>query len=177
MCYAMFEGVKEVKNVSNVIYERYPNIKKKIENPEFELRDKTEITLYNLSLFFENPSTNNFNLNELVNYLEGEDLVFTLKVIVDYFESSTGLLKNNEHHLLKEMFNDIEILNQKNIVLYLEKLGYNLGKNAKVVLNVYYNRGKLPNPDLIIFDKPVWFKSTIDSFLKKGEFNQFKNRE
>src|SRR5690606_33950560 len=120
------------------IYERYPNINKKIDNPEFELRDKKETTFYNLCLFLKNPEKHTFQLNELVDYLEGEDLVLALKVIVDFFELNSKLLNNNQHHLLKEMFNEVKMLDQKNIALYLEKLGYDLGNNAKTVINVYY---------------------------------------
>lgn len=165
-----------MNDLQNEIITRYPNIQKKINQPSFDLREAREITLYNLIQFINEPEQYQFQLNELYHYLDGEDLVFALKIITQYFENKTYLLKDHRHELMKELLNDVDLLNQSNLSRYLIDKGYKLGKNGKIIVNTYYRRGNLPEPDLFIHDKPVWFKETIEEHLKTGAFKHFKEK-
>lgn len=165
-----------MKKSINLVYELYPNVRRKLENDNTITLNEKEEVFYKLALFFQSPEYS-FDLAILYERLDGEDLMNALNSITTFFKEDTYLLndfKTETYTVVKEG----ELYNQKMFSDYLVCQGFST--MIPKVLNVYYKRGKLPTPDLMIGNKPYWTKSKIEKFaeyLKKEKTNLYKKDE
>ncbi len=147
-----------MKNSLNNIYSRFPNVKIKKVNQDLQVTN-TEDIFYQLSLFLEDPETYAFNINLIYKYLRNEDLLFALSIIVDFFQSETKLIDSSLNRFIHQnIFEKEKFYNQTMFANYLKENGHNFTPHK---LRVYYVRGKLPKPDLVINGTPYWFEATV----------------
>ncbi|MCM3227538.1 hypothetical protein [Terribacillus saccharophilus] len=154
----------------NKVIERYPNIKPKLDDPhnlEVVLTNQ-EGLFYQLVRFFQDPSSVQFNLNSIYDYLQNEEIIFALEVIIDFFQRDTNLTRKvdknfyNMHEVTKN-----PLYKQTTFVEKMDELveGHKLSKPA---LHTLYRRGsdKIPNPILIIGGTPYWDEPTVVRYAK-----------
>lgn len=163
-----------MNDVLKEIFKLNPSVKKKLDDPNFSLSSDYEQTLYKLCKFIEDPADNDIGLQEVFKNLNARDISIFLTILYKLAENKKGSFENYKPMFVKNIFDSITIMNQAELTNYLQELGFDLGKNAKVVINVYYKRRSLPEPDLIISNKAYWFKKTIDDYIKEGGLQQFK---
>ncbi|WP_085520901.1 hypothetical protein [Tuberibacillus sp. Marseille-P3662] len=117
-----------------------------------------ERTFFQLACFFEHPEKETFDLAMLYTNLQDDWLAFALQLITSYFKDETQLIKSSSFSIVRE--ND-DYLNQSQFAAYLQEQGL---KYDRIKLNVYYGRGKLPEPDQKFANKPYWLQSTVERF-------------
>lgn len=119
---------------------------------EESLRKLNDIegTFLQLALFFENPNTQDFSLSALYHNLDDDWLELALELITDYFQKDTYLIKKPSYSLIKDG-SDYLSLSQFADFLSEEGLRYDRQK-----INLYYERGKVPKPDLVIGGIKYW---------------------
>ncbi|MEK5081068.1 hypothetical protein MKX73_19265 [Solibacillus sp. FSL W7-1436] len=154
------------------IFERFPNVEKKIKNLEEVVFSNKEFVFYQLALFINDPKEYQFSLNTLYQYLTDEDLLFALNIIVEYFQKETDLMRSIE----KSIYNDNLLKNETLITqtMFAKIIEEKTGKPFKQGnINVYFKRGKkIPGADLIINKTPYWKESTVMEFLKKSNLKE-----
>lgn len=131
-----------------------------IEESLSKLND-IEGTFLQLALFFENPNTQDFSLSALYHNLDDDWLELALELITDYFQKDTYLIKKPSYSLIKDG-SDYLSLSQFADFLSEEGLRYDRQK-----LNLYYERGKVPKPDLVIGGVKYWSTHTAKLYGEK----------
>jgi hypothetical protein len=137
----------------------------------------TENVFYQLALFVEDPEKYSFNINLFYDYLQERDLITGLRIILEFFQKDTYLIKNKRNAFINlGDFEEDKIFNQKNFSKYLEEKGLNY-TNAKI--NVYVARerkrikegkeplGIVPLADFEIDGTPYWYESTVELFANQ----------
>lgn len=165
-----------MKNVTNTIIEYFPMIEGKLNDRENStLLDETieglnqiESTFLNLAWYFENPENVEFNLGLLYRNLDNNWLELALELINRFFIENTYLIQKPTLAIIRK--DDNNYFSQIKFAEYLSENGLNFDRKK---INVYYNRGKLPEPDLKIDGIPYWDKSTVEFFCKQ-EINRLK---
>jgi hypothetical protein len=171
-----------VRKVTQHIIDRFPSFedylieqksiatpKKDDEDGAYQLKRHTGIedlneverTFFMLARFFENPEEEGFDLIMLYTYLQDDWLEIALQLIASFFKEETHLIKNPSFSIVRE---DHEYLNQNQFAAYLNDQGLNYDR---IKLNVYYKRGKLPEPDQMFAEKPYWLRSTVERFCEQ----------
>ena len=153
-----------MKRSLQYIFDRYPNVEQKAEGQNIPLTNVEDV-YYQLSLFIADPETYSFNINLLYKFLENEDLSFALKIITDFFQKDTYLIKESGNIIIgTDDLNNTKMYNQTMFANYLSVNGLNFSPNK---LSMHYRRQKLPKPDLVINNTPYWFEHTVELYMKE----------
>lgn len=160
--------MKNLENKSTqMIFELFPPVNKMFEiNADHETVEKelstTEFCFWKLANFTSEPQLNGFDLQEVYYHLDAEHVAVFLDVVQTFFSKDIYLNKKLPVQFIRD---EDELLNQtgfaKEISAYDES--YTLPK-----LNTYYKRGNLPEPDLIIKERPYWKSSTVAKFVMEN---------
>jgi hypothetical protein len=134
------------------LLKKYPNVAKKMSDPNHPVANEIENVFYLLAKFIKDKDS--FDL-KLLDCLKGEELQLALKTIVMLFQDSL----KEPFYLIKEG----DIYSQKMFTDYLNSLGlkYTIQK-----LNTYYDRGIIPKAELMINNRPFWLKDTVIKYGK-----------
>lgn len=143
------------------ISEYYPKVTEKLNETDLDLSEKEEV-FYKLVLFFQSPEYQEFDLSILYEKLDGEDLRVALNSITIFFKKDTYLMDESETFTIVK---ENEMFNQKMFSEYLIENGFPTMNNK--ALNVYYGRNQLPEPDLIIGNKPYWSKAKVENYAER----------
>jgi hypothetical protein len=164
-----------MKKTTGRIVESFPEFEGKlnayenIELIEEALKglDETQETFLKLAWFFENPEHENFNIGYLYRYLDNDWLEFALELITEYFREDTYLIRKPSYSLIKD---GSDYLSLSQFADYLSEQGLRYDRQK---LNLYYDRGKVPEPDLVIGGIKYWSIKTVQSF---GESERKRTR-
>lgn len=159
-----------MKKTTSRIIEAFPVLEDKILTNEHskeltDLLNPIEQTFLKLGWFFENPVEFNFNLSTLYKDLENEWLDWALELITQFFREDTHLIQQSSYAIVKDGW---EYLNQSQFATFLTQSGL---KYDRAKVKNYYDRGKIPEPDLVIGGTKYWRRSTAKQYAdgqKKG---------
>lgn len=162
-----------MKISTSKIIEKFPKFKEHIHAYENMLLvhdalknlNDFEATFIKLIWFFENPEKENFDLRSFYLYLDNDWLEFALELITEYFREDTFLISEPKYALIKD---GSKYLSSSQFASYLTENGLNYDRQK---LNLYYNRGIVPKPDITIAGVKYWSKKTVESF-KEHEKNK-----
>jgi len=169
----MKHATKKVLDFFPILTEKVPNYDSVLleETTLNELND-TEQVFLKLIWFFEKPTQNNFNLYDLLQYIDKDWLPFALECIVTFFYKDNYFENNRNFSIIT---NDTEYLNQANFTKYLnEHKDAHEKKFSRAMLNTYLNRGIIPEPDLEIAGTKYWLKETCEKYLKEISIDKIK---
>ncbi|USK75382.1 hypothetical protein [Peribacillus frigoritolerans] len=152
------------------ILEKSPNLEDKILAHESVLLagdvlkslDRVDRTFLQLACFFENPDKEHFDLNSLYKQLDDDWLEWALELITLYFREDTYLIKKPSFSIIKE--NDSNYLNQSQLAHYLTEQGL---KYDRAKVKNYYDRGIVPDADVISAHTKYWRKETVQAYCEK----------
>jgi hypothetical protein len=155
-----------MKKTTGRIVELFPEFLGKLkayESPSLmeeaqEGLNEIQATFLKLAWFFENPEHEHFNIGSLYRHLENDWLEFALELITEYFREDTYLIRQPSYSLIKDGSDHLS-LSQFADYLSEQGLRYNRQK-----LNLYYERGKVPEPDLVVGGTKYWSIKTARSF-------------
>ncbi|CAG9622786.1 hypothetical protein BACCIP111883_03577 [Sutcliffiella rhizosphaerae] len=125
--------------------------------------DEVQATFQRLACFFEAPGKESFDIASLYHHLDNDWLELALELITEYFREDTYLIKKSSYSLVKDG-SDYYSLSQ--FADYLSKQGLRYDRQK---LNLYYDRGKVQVPDLIIGGKKYWSLNTFENIAKMSE--------
>ena len=130
--------------------------------------DDIEGTFLRLACFFQDPDQKMFNIGLLYKHLDNDWLELALELMVEFFKEDTFLIQKPNLSFVRKESNDY--YTQKTFADYLLENGLNYDKRK---LNVYFHRGKLPEPDLKLGGTPYWHKKSVEKFCEqeKGRVN------
>lgn len=161
-----------MKKATSKVIKEFPHLKEFLPNSESVLLEQqtldklndTEQVFLKMIWFFERPHDNNFNLYDLLQYIDKDWVSFALECIFIYFEKDTYLVDNPTFSVVTE---DSTYYNQSDFVNYLND---NKDKHkrsfSRPMLNVYLKRGNIPSPDLVIADTKYWLKETCTAYVE-----------
>jgi hypothetical protein len=98
----------------------------------------------------------------LYQHLDNDWLELALELITQFFREDTYLIQQPTLSIIGK--NNNEYFNQKHFADFLSESGLKYDKGK---LNVYYSRGKVPEPDLELSGTPYWSKSIVDEFCEQ----------
>lgn len=160
-----------MKQATDKVLDNFPILKDKIPNYEsvlleentLEQLNNTEQVFLKMIWFFENPTRNNFNLYDLLEYLDQDWIPFALESIITFFYKDTYLTSQPSFSIITD---DTEYMNQTNFVDFLNENKKKHGKNfSRAMLNSYLNRESIPRPDIELAGTKFWLKETCESYL------------
>lgn len=159
------------------IYSRFPNVKKKANNmkdPNISLTTQ-ESVFFQLTLFFKNPELHQFSINMLYEHLQDEDLIFSMQMMIEFFQKETTLIRDVSQSFYDSQLLNSQIVGQKRFSEMVEKAIPGIKFRASMI-NVYWSRGsdRIPRPDLIIDGTPYWLIETIQIFIKEEKAKKRK---
>ena len=93
--------------------------------------------------------------------MDNDWLEFALELITEYFRKATYLIKKPTYSLIKDV-SDYHSLSQ--FADYLSQKGLRYDRQK---LNLYYERGKAPESDLLVGGVKYWSIKTVKSYTKK----------
>lgn len=165
------ERVDMMKTATQKIMNSFPMLEKYLPDHDSALLSDevlsklsdTEQVFLQMAWFIEAPDKENFNLKLLFNKVDKDWLGFALETINVFFEKDTYLLEEMPFSVITE---NSMYYNQSDFAAYLSQHGLRFSR-AKV--NMYWNRGKLPNPDITVSGIPYWELTTCESYLKGFE--------
>ncbi|MBT2758004.1 hypothetical protein J7E71_19215 [Mesobacillus foraminis] len=117
--------------------------------------DEFEATFLRLARFFETPGKESFDLGFLYRHLDNDWLEFALELITDFFREETYLIQKPTYSLIKDG-SDYYSLTQ-----FAEELSKRGLRYDRQKLNLYFERGKVPQPDLVVGGVKYWSKKTV----------------
>ncbi|MFG6121126.1 hypothetical protein [Thalassobacillus sp. B23F22_16] len=160
-----------MKKATEKIINYFPSLKDNIpdcdsilleEQTLQELSD-TEQVFLKMIWFFEQPSQNNFNLYDLLEYLDQDWLSLALESIMTFFYKDNYFGDNPGFSLITD---ESDYMNQTNFANFLNEHKKLHGRNfSRPMLNSYLNRGIIPTPDLELAGTKYWLKETCESYL------------
>jgi len=159
------------KLVTRKIVEKFPGLENHIHAYENMLLvhnalkdlDDVQSTFLKLVWFFEKPDQESFDIRLLYIHLENDWLEFALELITEYFREETFLIQNPTYILIKD---DSEYFSLTQFADYLADQGLRYDRQK---LNLYYGRGLVPDPDLVIGGTKYWSKKTIQHYKDQEE--------
>lgn len=160
-----------MKQATVKILEYFPNLKNKMPNYDSVLLEErtleelnsTEQVFLKMIWFFESPSKNNFNLYDLLKYIDQEWISFALECIVTFFHKDTYLDVKTNFSIITD---ETEYMNQTNFVDFLNENKEKHGKNfSRAMLNSYLSRETIPSPDIELAGSKYWLKETCEEYL------------
>lgn len=162
----MFTGGIKMKKATKRIIEKFPGLEESIQvsdSGEVILAlDSVEETFLKLAWFFEAPEQEEFDIASLYQNLDNDWLEFALELITFYFREDTYLIQKQSFAIVKE--NDQDYLNLSQFAVYLTEQGL---KYDRAKVKNYYDRGKIPDPDLIVGNTKYWSKSTAEFYCRQ----------
>lgn len=162
----MFTGGVLMKNATSRIVELFPQLKDPIlkqnnADVTFENFNEIERTLLKLAKFFENPNEEDFDLTLIYQHLKDGWLELALECITLFFQEDTFLIQRPSFSIVKE---SSDYLNQSQFADFLTERGL---KYDRAKVKNYYDRGKIPSPDLVVAGTKYWSSSTAESYCEK----------
>ncbi|WP_019156863.1 hypothetical protein [Robertmurraya massiliosenegalensis] len=152
------------------VYTNYPNVKRRMNGEDVPLTN-TEEVFHQLALFISEPDKYSFNTGLFYKYLKDDDLILGIRIMIDFFQKDTLLIKNKRNAFLTARELDEETLyNQTTFAKYLDDKGLNFTPNK---LGTYYRRekkkptGRFPLEDISVNGTPFWVESTVQAFTKE----------
>ncbi|MEH6945436.1 hypothetical protein [Bacillus sp. JJ722] len=162
------------------IFEVYPKIKHKIENPlePSLVLTNEEYVFYQLVLFFKKPKKIQFSLNMIYEYLKDEDLIFALEMLIEYFQKDTELVRNVSQSFYSEQLKKEQLVGQKKFSVMVESAIPGV-KFPPAMVHTYWkrNNGKIPGADLIIDQTPYWTEKTVAKFIEEKKMADSNKRK
>lgn len=153
--------MKYNKSIEKVIH-FFPMLPKYMEVEPTIVKEKlseVEFVFYELCLFFQNPQNQTFDISSIYRHLEGKNITLALDSLQTFFKEDTYLMPEEK---VLTIYEHDPLVNQTEFSQFLldNGLSYDLRK-----LNVYYKRGLLPTPNVVIGGKPYWLESSVRNFL------------
>lgn len=164
-----------MKKTTRRIVEQFPQFEDKTNAYESILLssealkglDNVQATFLKLSWFFENPEQESFDIRQLYLYLDDEWLEFALELITEYFREDTFLIREPSYSLIKD---GSDYLSLTQFAEYLAEEGLRYDRQK---LNLYYKRGLVPKPDIVVGGVKYWSKKTVQLY-KEHEVTRFQ---
>lgn len=162
-----------MKQTTKRIIETFPQLEGMIkeypmDQEALEGLDNLQSTFLTLARFFERPDQEGFDLQTLYEHLDNEWLEFALELITEYFRKDTYLIQSPSYSLIKE---DHQYLSLSQFAEYLKEEGLRYDRQK---LNLYFQRGKVPQPDLVVGGVKYWAKETAQLY---GEQEKMRANE
>lgn len=161
-----------MKKATERVIESFPMLESKVTAYENVLLteeamaglNEIEQTFLKLVWYFEDPTSQSFDIRNLYLHLSDEWLEFALELITDYFRKETYLINTKPtFSVIKE---GDEYLGMSQFADYLTENGV---KYTKQRINMAYKRGKMVEPDLVIGGMKYWSIETAEKYLKQKE--------
>ncbi len=157
------------------IYNRYPNVKLKIEDPNDPTiyLNSVESVFTQLVRFFLNPEIHQFSMNMIYEHLKDEDLLLSLETTILFFQKNTNSVQNvNQSFYNTHLLNE-QIVGQKRFSEIVEGAIEGI-KFRPSMLYMYWKRQseRVPRPDLIIDGTPYWKISEVYGFIEKEKIRR-----
>jgi protein involved in sex pheromone biosynthesis len=159
-----------MKNTTKRIVEKFPNLEEKVLEmngsglvivDDIQSLDSVECTFLKLALFFEDPKNAYFDLAFLYKELDNDWLEWALELITQFFQEDTYLIQKPSFMIIKD---GSDYLNLTQFAQYLTDQGLRYDRQK---VNLYYERGKIPQPDLWIGGTKYWSRNTATSYMKQ----------
>src|SRR5699024_7124192 len=158
-----------MKQSTKRILEHFPFLEEHLKTNESALLTDEVLSKLNnveqiflrLAWFFENPETENFNLESIYKNLDNNWIELSLEVIRLFFVKDTYLIQKPTHAVITD---GDYYMNQSKFANFLTENGLNYDR-AKI--NMYIKRGIIPDPDITVSGTKYWERSTCEKFLKK----------
>lgn len=163
----MYTGGDRMKITTQRIIEKFPMLEEKLKACESvgegDLQSllPLERTFLELACFFENPGEFHFDLALLYKNLDNDWLEWTLELITQFFREDTILIQNPSFSIIKD---GNDYLSQSQFAQFLTERGL---KYDRQKVNLYYERGKIPQPDLRVGGIRYWGRSTAVKYLEQ----------
>lgn len=160
-----------MKKTTQRIIEKFPLLEEKLNDyrntflseEALQELDEIEATFLRLARFFETPGKESFDLGYLYRHLDNDWLEFALELITDYFREDTYLIQKPSYSLIKDG-SDFYSLTQ-----FAEELSNRGLRYDRHKLNLYFERGKVPQPDLVVGGVRYWSKKTVELYSEREE--------
>ncbi|KON83487.1 hypothetical protein AF332_27395 [Sporosarcina globispora] len=160
-----------MKKATQRIIEKFPMFKEKLNDYEniflseeaLQELDEIQKTFLGLACFFEEPEKISFDLGYLYRSLDNDWLEFALELMTEYFREDTYLIQKPSYSLIKDG-SDYFSLTQ-----FAEELSNRGLRYDRQKLNLYFERGKVPQPDLVIGGVKYWSKKTVQLYGDQEE--------
>ncbi len=157
-----------MKKTTNLIIEQFPNLKKlineqnkqKLDEESLKRLNETQLTFFRLGCFFENPDEFPFELGELYKHLNNEYLEWALELITTYFRKDTYLIQEPKYLIIRDTET---LLNQSQLAEFLTEKGLRYDRHK---INLYYGRGTLFEPSIVIGGVKYWDQSEAENFAE-----------
>ncbi|MBH0158587.1 hypothetical protein IHV10_19575 [Fictibacillus sp. 5RED26] len=117
-------------------------------------------TFLQLGGFFEQPEEE-FNLALLYKHLDNDWLEFALELITEYFRKDTYLIQKPTYSLIRE---GSHYKSMSQFADYLSEQGLRYDRQK---LNLYFERGKVPHPDLVVGGVKYWSDETVQTYAEQ----------
>ncbi len=159
-----------MKNTTQRIVEKFPNLKEKLLDingsglvvaDDIQSLDSVECTFLKLALFFENPKNAHFDLASLYKHLDNDWLEWALELITHFFQEDTFLIQHPSFTMIKD---GSDYLNLTQFAQFLTDQGLRYDRQK---VNLYYERGKIPQPDLLIGGTKYWSRATASRYMEQ----------
>jgi hypothetical protein len=158
-----------MKKSTRRVIETFPLLEQKLlEHGSNELEEEIprplnqiQSTFLKLAIFFEKPESAYFDLAVLYKNLDDDWLEWALELITQFFREDTFLIKKPSFALIKD---GSEFLNLSQFANYLTEQGV---KYDRQKVNLYLERGKIPEPDLLVGGTKYWSSSTVIKYCEK----------
>ena len=168
----------KVKKATSEILKMFPKFEKHVLAYENMLLahdalkdlDNFQSTFLKLIWFFEDPEQESFDLRLLYLHLDNDWLEFALKLITEYFREDTYLIREPSFSLITDG-SDYFSLTQ--FADYLAEHGLRYDRQK---LNLYYTRGIVPKPDLVVGGVKYWSLKTVLLYKNREEI-RLKEKE
>lgn len=156
-----------MKKTTKKIIDNFPKLHayvslENLDDSDFQL-DDIQLTFLKLIRFFENPNKESFDLQLLYTHLDNDWLEFALELIVEYFREDTFLIRDPSFSLIRD---GSDYFGLSKFADYLANHGLPYSRQK---LNLYYSRGSVPKPDLIVGGIKYWSKETVQLYKEQEE--------
>lgn len=158
-----------MKNATRRIVEKFPKLEGKLHAYENMLLvdealkevDEVQATFLKLAWFFEDPEKETFDLGLLYRHLDNDWLEFALELVTEYFRKDTYLIQKTTYSLIRE---GSHYKSMSQFADYLSEQGLRYDRQK---LNLYFERGKVPHPDLVVGGVKYWSDETVQTYAEQ----------
>ena len=158
-----------MKKTTRRIIDEFPKLGGKLQayentlSKEEALKGLTEVqaTFLKLMWFFEDPEKESFDIGLLYRHLDNDWLEFALALIAEYFREDTYLIQKPSYCLIKD---GSDFFSMSQFADYLSSQGLRYDRQK---LNLYFERGKVPQPDLVVGGIKYWSGKTVQKYVEQ----------